>query len=428
MTSFWCESAMLPGGVVDGVRITAIDGVIDSVSPGEAAAFDILLPGLTLPGFANAHSHAFHRALRGQTHADGGTFWTWRERMYEVAASLTPDSYRALATAVFAEMVLAGYTVVGEFHYVHGLPDGSPYPDAAMERAVLDAAAAAGIRITLLDALYLSGGIDTPLAHNQLRFGDGSVEAWVERRESLPASPTALIGAAIHSVRGVDPSLYSEIADATRGLPLHAHVSEQPAEVEASLERWGKTPVEMLVPVLGPNFTAVHATHVTDADIELLRSSTACFCPTTERDLADGIGPARTLLSAGAHLALGSDQNAVIDPFEEVRGLEMNDRLATGRRGAFAPVELLAAATVDGYSSLGWDGGLITQGSMCDLVAVDTASVRTAGASLDQLWLAATSADVTDVIVHGVPRVTARRHLLGDVATLLATAIERTRA
>jgi formiminoglutamate deiminase len=428
MTAFWCESAWLSGGVRHGVRIVEIDGVIDSAEVADALEDDIQLPGLVLPGFANAHSHAFHRALRGQTHADGGTFWTWRERMYEVAASLTPESYRALAIAVFAEMVLAGYTVVGEFHYVHHQPDGTPYRDAAMERAVLEAAEAAGIRITLLDALYLSGGIDTPLGEQQLRFGDGSVEAWVERRASLPGSPTALIAAAIHSVRGVDPSLYAQIADATRGLPLHAHVSEQPAEVEASLERWGKTPVQMLEPVLGPDFTAVHATHVTDADIGLLRRGRVCFCPTTERDLADGIGRARDLSGAGAVLVLGSDQNAVIDPFEEIRGLEMNDRLASGERGSFSPNELLYAATFDGYAALGWDGGMIAHGSMCDLVAIDPVSVRTAGASPEQIWLAATAADVTDVVVHGRRLVTDRRHVLGDVAALLADAVERTRA
>jgi len=236
------------------------------------------------------------------------------------------------------------------------------------------------------------------------------------------------VGAGIHSVRGVDPSLYEEIAAVTKGVPVHAHVSEQPIEVEASLARWGRTPVEMLEPLLGPDFTAVHATHLSSDDISLLGHSAVCFCPTTERDLADGIGPARALADAGVALSLGSDQNAVVDPFEELRGLEMNERLASGRRGAFTPEELLAAATSSGYASLGWNGGTLDVGALCDLVAIDTASVRTAGASLDQLWLAATAADVTDVVVHGVQRVTARGHVLGDVAARLSTAIERTRA
>jgi cytosine/adenosine deaminase-related metal-dependent hydrolase len=188
---------------------------------------------------------------------------------------------------------------------------------------------------------------------------------------------------------------------------------------------YGKSPVELLAPVLQPNFTAVHGTHLTARDIQLLSESgsTVCFCPTTERDLADGIGPARELHDADVWLALGSDQQAVIDPFEELRGLEMDDRLASGERGRFTPSELLSTATVGGYGSLGWAGGSIVAGALCDLVAVSTTSVRTAGASLDQLWLAATAADVTDVVVGGVRRVTDGRHQLGDIGALLSDAI-----
>jgi formiminoglutamate deiminase len=418
---------MLPTGLAHGVLITAAKGVITGIEV-DAAPRGTRLPGLTVPGFANAHSHAFHRALRGTSHSDGGTFWNWRERMYAVAATLTPDSYRELATAVFAEMVLAGYTVVGEFHYVHSEPDGTPYVETgAMELAILEAAAAAGIRITLLDALYLTGGIYTPLSEGQLRFSDGSVEAWNARRSSLPNSPTSRIGAAVHSVRAVTPHQIAEVV--ALGIDIvHAHVSEQLAENESARAAYDATPVELLSGLLGPGFTAVHATHLSATDVTALGTSSVCFCPTTERDLADGIGPARRLADAGANLALGSDQNAVIDPFEEIRGLEMHERLASGQRGRFTPAQLLAAATSNGYASLGWNGGAISIGQLADFVTLNPASIRTAGSDLNQLWLAATSADVTHVVVAGALIVTDGVHRLGDVAAMLATSIERTRS
>ena len=434
MTSFWCERAVLPSGVARGVRVVSELGVIVSADLADSQPGDTLLEGLTLPGLANAHSHAFHRALRGTTHADGGTFWTWREAMYAIADNLDPDNYRQLAHAVFAEMVLAGYTVVGEFHYVHHQLGGEPYVEpAAMEKAILEAAALAGIRITLLDTLYLTGGLDAagqslPQSPSQQRFGDGSVEAWAARRAQLSDSPTALIGAAIHSLRSVPVAELPAFREATVGVPVHAHVSEQPAENEQVLAASGSTPVALLAGFLGDTFTAVHATHLTPADIEQLTGSFACFCPTTERDLADGIGPARALADAGAHLCLGSDQHAVIDPFEELRGLELNERLASGKRGRFTPGELLRAASATGYASLGWTGGSIAVGSLCDLVAITRDSPRTAGSSDNQAWLAATSADVRTVVVGGEIIVENGVHRSGDVGALLSEAIERVRS
>lgn len=426
MRVYWAEHAILSNGLAAGVRIVEEHGRVAALTV-DAAPEGKRLPGLVLPGFANGHSHAFHRALRGTTHAGGGSFWSWRDHMYAVAATLTPDSYRDLATAVFAEMVLAGYTAVGEFHYVHGEPDGKPYErEAAMERAVLDAAAKAGIRITLLDTLYLEGGVGTSLDERQHRFSDGSIEKWRARRGTLEDGATVKIGSAIHSVRAVTPDAITAVAELEGGI-VHAHVSEQPAENEQALRAWGATPVELLSDLLGPRFTAVHATHLTPFDIGALADSFVCMCPTTERDLADGIGPARELASSGSRLTLGSDQNAVIDPFEELRGLEMNERLRSGQRGRFSPGELLAAATTNGYASLGWADSGIEVGGLCDIVAVSTNSPRTAGASLDQLWLAATSADVTDVIVHGQHVVTEGRHRLGNVAELLRTTIEGSR-
>ena len=427
MTSFWAESAVIDGVVTPSVRITATDGVITAVTSEPVREADRVLAGLVLPGLANGHSHAFHRALRGRTHADGGTFWTWREQMYAVAARLTPDSYYELASAVFAEMLLAGYTVVAEFHYLH---DASVY-GTALDDAVLSAAANAGIRMTLLDTLYLRGGLSVaggplPLAPEQQLFSDGSLAGWATRHASLSVAQNTRLGAAIHSVRAVDPDLYDDFHTLTAGTPVHAHISEQPAENAQALAAWGRTPVQLLEPLLGADFTAVHGTHLSDDDIRLLgdSASTVCFCPTTERDLADGVGPGSALLGAGASLSLGSDQNAVIDPFEEMRGLEMDERLVTGERGRFSPQQLLGAATADGYRSLGWNGGAIAVGFLCDLTAVSMSSVRTAGSAVDQLWLAATATDVTTVVVNGTVVVDGGRHPLGDIGALLAEAIE----
>ena len=269
------------------------------------------LAGVTIPGLANAHSHAFQRALRGRTQAGRGDFWTWRERMYEVAGGLDPDTYRALARATFGEMALAGITGVGEFHYLHHTPDGTPYEDPnEMGKAVIEAAREAGIRITLLDTCYLQGGFGKEPEGVQRRFSDGSVEAWAQRVSALEPAPEARLGAAIHSVRAVDPGSAAGVAAlaAERSWPLHAHVSEQPAENEGCLEAFGKTPSAVLAEAgaLSERFTAVHATHLADSDFDLLGGCGVCLCPTTERDLGDGVGPASRLRGAGARLSLGT--------------------------------------------------------------------------------------------------------------------------
>ncbi len=431
VTGFWCERAWLPGGISDRVRVTTGDGgSITGVDIGaEPGPDDIRLPGLTLPGLANVHSHAFHRALRGRTHGGTGTFWTWREQMYEVAARLDPDSYRRLAAAVYAEMALSGVACVGEFHYVHYGPDGRPYDDPnAMGEAVRDAARLAGIRLTLLDTCYLTGAIGEPLGGTQLRFGDGDAESWARRMSELKPDATTRIGAAIHSVRAVPAEQIPTIVAAAAGRPLHIHVSEQPAENEACLAAYGVTPTRLLSDngALGPMSTAVHATHLSDDDVRLLGAArvTAVFCPTTERDLADGIGPARALLDAGSPLALGSDQHAVIDLLEEARALEMHERLATQQRGRFTPAELVTALTEAGHTALGWpEAGRISPGSLCDLVAIRLDTPRTAGSRPEQVVLAASASDIDTVVVSGRVVVRQGRHLLGDVGALLESAI-----
>jgi formiminoglutamate deiminase len=428
VSRLWCELAWLGGeDAVAGVLIEVEGDRFASVTPGVAVAPDGLerLAGLTLPGLADAHSHAFQRALRGRTHAGTGSFWTWREQMYELAGRIDPDSCFQVARAAFGEMALAGITCVGEFHYVHHSFDGSPYADPnAMGLAVIAAAAEAGVRITLLDACYLHGGIQ--------RFRDRDVGAWAERVSALRDGPAVRVGAAIHSVRAVDPASAREVASWAGGRPLHAHVSEQPAENEECLEAHGRTPTALLADAgaLAGLFTAVHATHLTDEDVVLLggAGATVCLCPTTERDLADGIGPARLLRAAGARLAVGSDSQSVIDLFEEARAIELDERLATGVRGHHPAAELLRAATVGGHAALGWpDAGRIEAGALADLATVSLDSVRLAGTTVQDAVpsavFAAAAPDVRHVMAGGRWVVRDGEHVSFDVPAALREAL-----
>jgi len=424
--------AWLPGGVARDVRITAVDGRISAVEPGGRPDGATRLPGIVLPGFANVHSHAFHRALRGRTHAAGGSFWTWREAMYAVAGRLDPDTYLALARATYAEMALAGVSAVGEFHYLHHGPDGRAYDDPhVLADALAQAAGEAGVRLTLLDTCYVAGGLDAdghrPLEGVQRRFGDGDADGWAARVASWSPPPGMRVGAAIHSVRAVPRDQLPSVVAAAGDRPLHVHLSEQPAENDACLAAYGRTPTAVLADAgaLGVGTTAVHATHLTADDVALLGGSgtTACLCPTTERDLADGIGPARALADAGCPLALGSDQHAVVDVLEEARAVEMHERLRSGRRGCFGPDALAEALTA--HHCLGVpDAGRIEPGARADLVAVRLDSVRTAGVAPAQVVLAATAADVDTVVVDGEVVVDRGEHRLGDVGALLRAAIE----
>jgi len=450
---WYAEVAWLPGAdVQDGVLIEAAGDRITEVTTGVAAGAappgTVTLRGLTLPGLANAHSHAFHRALRGVAEADQGTFWTWRERMYQVAAALDPARYHALARAVYAEMALAGITCVGEFHYLHHGPGGTPYADPnEMGRALLSAAAEAGLRITLLDTCYLSAGpghdgTSRPLSGVQLRFGDGDASRWAERVGGLGPDehgmlgPGARAGAAIHSVRAVPPEQMHEVMSWSHkfGAPVHAHLSEQPAENEESLAAYGRTPTQVLheAGALGPRSTVVHATHLLREDVDLLGATqtSCCLCPTTEADLADGIGPARALAAAGCPISLGSDSNAVVDVLAEARWLELSQRLGSRRRVHFTAAELARAATTCGHACLGWyDAGEIVPGALADLVTVGLDSLRLAGAGpaatvLDSVIFAGTAADVRHVVAGGRDVVRDGRHLLvEDVPAELSAAI-----
>ena len=450
MTRYWCELAWLGGpGATRGVvievenrRIRAI--ATDRFPPPPGAT---TLPGLTLPALANAHSHAFHRALRGRTQGKRGTFWTWRDLMYRVASGLDPDNYYLLARATFAEMALAGIGVVGEFHYVHHRPGGGAYGDPnAMGTALAAAAEDAGIRLTLLDSLYLHGGFArgapsgyAPLLEEQSRFSDGSSKDWARRVDGLAAAisgPRTRVGVAAHSVRAVDPASIGMAARwaADNQAPLHVHVSEQPAENQRCLETHGRTPTGVIADAggLGPDTTLVHATHASGEDVSMIgeAGSSCCLCPTTERDLADGIGPSEALARAGARLCVGSDSHAVVDLFEETRAVELGQRVTRLERGVH-PVEALATmATRNGYESLGWKGGgVLAPGSLADFTTIRIDSVRLAGTdapnALAAAIFSASSADVHHLVVGGRPVVVGGRHVSIDVASELDAVIPK---
>jgi formiminoglutamate deiminase len=436
--TYWLEHAWLGTHVEPGVavdvsdegRIAALRMEVAAPPPGAT-----VLRGLTVPGLANAHSHAFHRALRSTVQVGSGTFWTWREVMYGVASRLTPDSYFTLARAVYAEMALAGITAVGEFHYLHHQPGGTPYDDPnAMGEALIAAAAEAGIRITLLDTAYLSSAIvdehrgKAPDRHQQ-RFSDGTAEAWAARCSVLKDRDHARIGAAIHSVRAVPADQLGVVAQwaEERGAPLHVHLSEQTAENDACLAAHGRTPTRLLADhgVLGPRTTGVHNTHLTAEDVSLIGESSTgtCMCPTTERDLADGIGPALELQRAGSPLSLGSDSHAVIDILEEARAMELNERLRSRTRGHWTAAALLRAATADGHAAIGWDdAGVIEPGALADFTTIALDSVRTAGPvprlAAETAVFAASAADVRHTVVGG-------RHVVRDGAHALVPDVPR---
>ncbi|OEU87108.1 N-formimino-L-glutamate deiminase [Streptomyces abyssalis] len=444
--TYWCAYAWLNGTVEPEVVVeTGADGRITAVRTGAGAPPQGAEPlrGLTLPGLANAHSHAFHRALRGAVQVGSGTFWTWRELMYQVAGRLTPDSAYALGRAVYAEMALAGITCVGEFHYLHHAPGGEPYDDPnAMGHALIAAAADAGIRITLLDTAYLAsgfgrGGRGEPPNRQQLRFSDGTAAAWAERASALRTGDGghARAGAAIHSVRAVPARELGPVVEwaEERSAPLHVHLSEQTAENDACHQAHGCTPTRLLADhgVLGRRTTAVHATHLTDEDIKLLGDASAgvCMCPTTERDLADGIGPAPRLERAGATLSLGSDSHAVVDLLEEARAMELDERLRTRTRGHWTAAQLLRAATEDGHRALGWpEAGRLEAGMLADFTTVSLDSVRTVGPAprmaAEAAVFAATAADIRHTVVGGRHVVRDGRHAsVPDVSASLSEAI-----
>jgi formimidoylglutamate deiminase len=293
---------------------------------------------LTLPGFVNAHSHAFQRALRGRT--EGEDFWGWRDAMLELAVALTPEQIRSGYVQVYREMLAAGYRAVGEFHYL-GLAEA---------HAAVEAAAEAGIEIVLLLAAYGRGGLE--------RFRQSSVAEYLMQLEDL-RSAGVRVGLAPHSVRACPRDWLAELGAYAAGesLPLHVHADEQPREIEECLAEYGLRPVELLAETgcLGPHTTVIHATHANERELDLLAESGArvCVCPTTEANLGDGFVPAEELCERGIGMCVGSDSNVRIDPLEELRELEGIARRRAGRRNVISVSTLLCCGTDEGAAALG---------------------------------------------------------------------------
>jgi formiminoglutamate deiminase len=385
------------------VEAGRIKAIIEGAPQSQGA---IPLKGWTIPGLANVHSHAFQRLLRGETETGGGDFWEWRKQMYRYA-DWEPADYFNHARRVFREMLEAGITAVGEFHYLHSHGN-------ELGLALIDAAREEGIRITLIDACYLRGGLDgRPLDHEQRHFSDRDVEHWVQRVDELKDADGVRIAAAIHSVRAVDPSSMRVVAAwaRKRGVPLHIHLAEQQAEVEECRAVDGCSPAELLERegILGSDLTAIHSIHVDQNDIALLGRNkvSVCACPTTERDLGDRVGPLRLLAEAGCPLTVGSDSNAVIDILEEARALELDQRRATGRRVLHQPEDLLRAATADGMRALGWDAGELKPGMLADFITLDEPeSTLWRELSPAYLMFGFSGRDVTNVVVGGETLIT----------------------
>jgi len=431
MSSTWLPDFIyIDGRFVSGRAVVCDeDGKIVEISESSKG---IRLKGRALlPGLVNAHSHAFQRVIRGRTerrsHKTSDSFWTWREQMYAAANRLDAEDIYAASRMAFLEMALTGITAVGEFHYIHHSPDGSSYSDPnLLEREVIRAARDVGIRIVLLRVAYARSGYQTEANPLQVRFIEESPDTYLKHLEQLLTTTKstdgmAWVGVAPHSVRAVPLDyLKTILAFANeRGLPVHMHVAEQPTEVSACIEEYGRSPVALLDTegLLSEHFTAVHAIHVTPKAVTSMARAGAsvCACPTTERNLGDGVVPVEAYFYAGVPIALGTDSQIQIDLLEDARELEYHLRLQKTARNVLAPQDddssaalarrLFDCATINGAASIGFGGGKLKPGAPADFFTVDLNDPSIAGASPDDLLanivFSLSRTAVRDVIVAG---------------------------
>ena len=378
-----------------------------------------------LPGFVNAHSHTFQRLIRGRTETrgvGGDDFWSWREPMYRAALSVDADDVYHVARMTFLEMVMAGTTTVGEFHYLHRAQDGRAYGDPnLLAKRIISAAESVGLRIALLRVAYARAGFGLEPHAGQRRFYETPEEYLVNTAalaDELRGSTTAWLGVAPHSIRAVPLGQLEEIVGWARehDLPVHMHAAEQRAELEACRREYGMTPVELLAQrgLLSAKTTLVHAIHVTDMEIDALAEADAviCSCPTTERNLGDGIIDAAKAAERGIRFAFGSDSQAQIDPLEDARELEYHLRLQIEKRAALDEIRgqnvsqrLLHYAAAGGAESLGFDGGVLGMGRPADFFAIDLDDASVAGNSAESLLpmvvFGLNRRAITDVVVAG---------------------------
>ena len=385
---------------------------------------------IVMPGLATAHSHAFQRALRGRTqrrNTQAASFWSWRGLMYNLAEKLNPDHIFNISRFAFVELAMSGVTAVGEFHYVHHTPEGRPYANrTTLAEAVIRAAQAVGLRITLIRTAYLRAGYRKTLEPAQRRFADPSIDEVLTDTQNLidrfAGDPTVRVGLAAHSIRAVPQEQVIDLAAFARRrrLPFHMHVAEQRGEIEECRQEYGQRPVELLAKagVLDPRFVAVHATHLAAKEIEALGAARAfvCLCRTTERDLGDGLPQTAALVEAGARLCVGVDSHAGSDAFEEIRAVELDDRSRTEARYVVAEApNLWQAATQSGYEAIGFDD--VWSQDRVYLKADDPSIVGLGDELLpDGVIFGATPRAVDEVIVNGQTIVKHGRHLQYDEA------------
>ena len=429
----WLPDLVYTDGRFQPGRALVCDGgkVVEIVPADEAPDAIRLKRRALLPGMVNAHSHAFQRIIRGRTeHRSQHTtdsFWTWREQMYAAANRLGPEEIYTASRLAFLEMALTGITAVGEFHYIHHAADGSTYNDPnLLAREVIRAARDVGIRIALLRVAYARSGFETDPTPQQIRFIEASPDTYLKHLEQLLSAPElkddfAWAGVAPHSVRAVPLEYLKTIIAFAKehDLPTHMHVAEQPAEVSACIKEYGRSPVALLDTegLLSKRFTAVHAIHVTPKAIAGMAQSGAlvCACPTTERNLGDGVVPVDSYFDAGVRVSLGSDSQIQIDLLEDARELEYHLRLQKTARNVLAPADdttssalarrLFDCATINGAESIGFNGGKLEPGAPADFFTVDLDDLSIAGCAVEDLLanivFSLSRTAVKDVVVGG---------------------------
>ena len=427
--------ALLPSGWARDVRIEIAAGCFARIGVGVPAQPGDARHTVALPGLPNLHSHAFQRGMAGLAERRGASadsFWTWREAMYRFVDRIGPDDLQAIAAQAYAEMFESGFARVGEFHYLHHAPDGSPYAGAAMAEAITAAAAETGIALTLLPVFYAHSGFGgTAPGPGQRRFAcslDQFARLREDSRGALAALPDGVLGLAPHSLRAVTPSELSDLAAMACAGPVHIHVAEQQAEVADCLAWSGARPVEWLLgnAAVDRRWCLVHTTHITPQESDALAASGAVagLCPITEANLGDGLFPAPRYLSAGGRWGIGSDSNVKIDAAEELRWLEYGQRLGEQARNVFAGEPgastggaLYSAALLGGAQALGAQMGLAT-GNSADFLTLDAGHPSLTGAStdrwLDGLIFAAGRSAIDSVWRRGNQVVAGGRHIARD--------------
>ncbi len=431
--TLWFETALLPGGWAQQVRVTLAGGRIAAVETDVAAEPGDARHAIGLPGLPNLHSHAFQRAMAGLAEAPGGVgrddFWSWRETMYRLVGRLSPEDVAAVAAQAFMEMLEAGFTRVGEFHYLHHDPDGVPYAEPArMAAAVAEASAETGIALTLLPVFYAHAGFGGAVPNSGQRRFINDLNGFARLREgcveALRSLDDAVLGFAPHSLRAVTPDELSALLAMAPDGPVHIHVAEQVPEVEACLAWSGKRPVQWLLdstPV-DQRWCLVHATHLDATELAGIAANEAVvgLCPVTEANLGDGLFPVAEFLDAGGRFGVGSDSNVRIDAAEELRLLEYGQRLIRRQRNVLARDGLSTGRTLfarvleGGAQALGAEPAALAAGAPADIVALAADGEGAAGDALLDRWIFA-QGSVDAVWRAGRQKVRAGRHVARDV-------------